>query len=248
MASHLDDIVKLQAASTDLATAQAQLTGIPEWMQDLHDQHSGRLGEIAALEQAVEAARAERRAAEAAIAEAQERLKRYQQQINQVSTQREYGALLHEIDTTKAQIGTAEDSGLAAIERREQAEAALTEARDAFAELDARYGTELERWEAEKPEIAARIASLEGRVAALRERLPRGLLANFDRIRERHQGAGLAAIQEVDRGTRGPRVWHCGVCNYSIRPQVVVEIRTTGAITQCDGCKRILYLPGEAPA
>jgi predicted nucleic acid-binding Zn-ribbon protein len=248
MASYLEDIVKLQAALTDLAIAQAQLSGIPEWMQDLHAQHSGRLAEISALEEAVEAARRERRSAEAAIAEAQERLKRYQQQINQVSTQREYGALLQEIDTTKAQIGGAEDLGLAAIERREQAEASLAASREAFAELDERYRQELARWEEEKPGIAAHIESLEGSIAVLRERLPRGVLANFERIRERHQGSGLAPIQEVDRGGRGPRAWHCGVCNYSVRPQVVVEVRTTGAMMQCDGCKRILYLPSEVLA
>jgi predicted nucleic acid-binding Zn-ribbon protein len=248
MASHLEDIVQLQAALNDLALAQAQLAGIPDWMQDLHAQHSGRLAEITALEEAVEAARRDRRAAETAIAEAQERLKRYQQQINQVSTQREYGALLQEIDTAKGQIGGAEDQGLAAMERREQAETALGQAREAFAELDERYRQELGRWEGEKPEIAARIATLEGAIAVLRERLPRGIVAHFDRVRERLQGSGLAPIQEVDRGGRGPRVWHCGACNYSVRPQVVVEIRGTGALIQCDGCKRILYLPDEASA
>jgi predicted nucleic acid-binding Zn-ribbon protein len=245
MASHLEDIVKLQAALTELSIAQAQLSGIPDWMQDLHAQHSGRLAEIASLEEAVETARRERREAETAIAEAQERLKRYQQQINQVSTQREYGALLQEIDTAKGQMSTAEDLGLAAMERREQAEAALAACREGFAEVDARYRQELARWEQEKPEIAARIDDLSASIAVLRERLPRGILANFDRIRERHQGSGLAPIQEVDRGGRGPRVWHCGACNYSVRPQVVVEIRSSGTMVQCDGCKRILYLPNE---
>ncbi len=246
MTNHLADIVKLQAVLTELGAAERRLTGIPDWMSELHEEHQTRLAAIAELETAAETARQDRRGAEAAIADAQEKLKRYQQQINQVSTQREYGALLHEIDTTKAQISAAEEQGLAAMERREQVEGELARSREAFADLDGRYNAELERWEAEKPGIAHRIDELKIAAATLRESLPRGTLAQFDRVRERHRGEGLAPIQEVNRGGRGPRFWHCGACNYSVRPQVVVEVRTSGALIQCEACKRILYLPESA--
>ena len=98
MASHLDDIVSLQGMLSELEAAQEQLNGIPEWMTELHAEHSERLAEIAELEEAVEDSRRVRREAEAEIADAQEKLKRYQDQINQVTTQREYGALLQEIE------------------------------------------------------------------------------------------------------------------------------------------------------
>jgi uncharacterized protein len=245
MASHLDDIIHLQETLTELAAAQEQLSGIPDWMRELHEEHSRRHGEIEELEATVEAARGERRTAEDEIAVAQEHLKRYQQQINQVSTQREYGALLAEIDTSKAQISSAEERGIAAMERREEAERQLAAAREAFRDLDERYTAELAKWESEKPDIAARVERLEGAAEVLKERIPRGQLAQFERIRERHGGEGLAPIQEIDRGGRGPRFWHCGACNYSVRPQVVVEIRNHGSLVQCESCKRILYLPEE---
>lgn len=245
MPNHLEQIVQLQAALNELSAAEEQLHGIPEWMRELHEEHSGRLEEIQALEATVEAARQERRQAEAEIADAQEHLKRYQQQINQVSTQREYGALLAEIDTTKRRISEAEEQGLAAMERREEAEGKLSGEREAFADLDARYAQEMARWEAEKPEIAERVERLTATIEEVRSRVPRPLLAQFDRIRERHQGDGLAPILEVERAGRGPRFWHCGACNYSVRPQVVVEVRNTGALLQCDACKRILYVPDE---
>lgn len=248
MGTHLDEIVKLQGVLDELLQAREQIAGIPDWMRELHEEHSGRRQEIEGLEATVEAARQERRAAEAAIEDAQARLKRYQQQINQVSTQREYGALLQEIDTTKAQISEGEETGLGAMERREAAEEELALVRQAFEELDQRYARELEKWEAEKPRIAERIERLEGSVEVLRERIPRGLLSQYERIRERHEGAGLAPIQEVDRGGRGPRFWHCGACHYSVRPQVVVEIRNRGSLVQCDSCKRILYLAEEEQA
>lgn len=242
MANLLAEMIQLQNLLTELATAEQQLNTIPDWMRELYEEHRGRLAEIAELETNAEQARKDRSAAETAIADAQEKLKRYQQQINQVSTQREYGALLHEIDTVKTQITSAEEQGLNALERREQTETKLAEAQQAFADLDQRFKAELARWEGEKPAIAARAAGLRSEAEALRASLPRGILAQFDRVRERNQGQGLAAIMEVNRVSKGPRAWHCSVCNYNVRPQVVVEVRTTGALIQCDGCKRILYV------
>lgn len=249
MRTHLEDIIKLQSVLTELSAAQARLSGVPEWMADLHREHSERQAEITTLEETLAAADSERRSAEGSVSDVQEKLKKYQQQLNQVTTQREYGALLQEIDTAKASIQAAEQAGLGALEKREQAEVALKTARDAFEALDQRFRDEMGRWEAEKPAISAQIEELAGSIASLRERIPRPVLATIDRVRERNNTSAVAMVLAVERVVRGPRVYHCAACNYSVRPQVVVEIRTAGALVQCEGCKRILYTPPvEAPA
>ena len=242
MSRHLDTILELQHALDLLKDADRRLHSIPDWMRELHEEHSASTGEIQALEEAVEAAGRERRTAETAIVDAQEKLKRYQQQINAVTTQREYGALLQEIDTVKAQIAGGEEAGLAALDRIEQAQQGLDARRQAFAELDERYAAELARWEGEKPGIARQVADLQERVRILREQLPKNLVAQFERILERHPSGAVAPIRRVDRGARGPQVAHCGACNYRVRPQIIVEIGNSGSLVQCDGCKRILYL------
>src|SRR5688572_1494551 len=115
MTRQLDTIVELQAVMKRLAEAEARLHGIPDWMRELHGQYAERKTEIDDLAAAAEAAAAERRAAERQIADEQERLKHYQQQIGLVRTQREYAALLQEIDTAKAQIRSFEDQAYQAM-------------------------------------------------------------------------------------------------------------------------------------
>lgn len=245
MARDLDTVVALQDTLTALDDARRRLAGIPDWMRELHQEHSARQAEITAIEESAAAAAAERRAAEASIADAQEKLKRYQQQINSVTTQREYGALLQEIDTVKGQITAGEEAGLAAMERYEAHQRDLAASREAFRELDERYAAELAKWEAEKPGVAAQAAELEARAETLRGQVPRPILAQFDRIRERLEGAALAPIRSIERPGRGPREWHCGACNYRVRPQVVVEIHNRGGLMFCESCKRILFLEEE---
>ena len=54
-----------------------------------------------------------------------------------------------------------------------------------------------------------------------------------------YRGETLALLKRAER-TGATAIWHCGSCNYQIRPQVAVEIRSRGAIVQCGGCKRFL--------
>jgi predicted nucleic acid-binding Zn-ribbon protein len=245
MSHYLDTVVALQQALRQLGEAEARLRGIPDWMQELHREHGVQQGEIDLLEAAVEEAAAQRRTTEASIADAQEQLKHYQQQISLVRTQREYGALLQEIDTVKVRIKTLEDEAIQSMSRHEEAQRQLGERREAFAELDGRYDAELQRWEGEKPGVARLADDVRGQIGELQQRLPAPILQRFRRVFERHQGEALAAIRRVDRGGRGPQIWSCGSCNYRVRPQVVVEISNAGALIECDSCKRILYLAPE---
>ena len=244
MSGPLEAIVSLQKTLTELAHANDRLNSIPEWMRELHEEHSVQKAEIDAVEAEGATAEQERREAEGTLADAEERQKRYQEQLGKVSTQREYGALLKEIDTTKTQIADSEQAAIEAAERKEQSDANLVELREAFRDLDTRYNAELEKWESEKPTVAEAVKELTERAGEFRSAVPRSLLVLFDRIFDRGNGEALAKVRKM-KVARGNPMWHCDVCSYNVRPQVVVEIREQGTLNQCDSCKRILYWEEE---
>lgn len=248
MNRHLDTIIDLQNAIHQLKGAEQRLSGVPDWMRELHEEHTGRKAEIDALQEVAETAAKERRAAETAAQDAQEKLKKYQQQINRVTNQREYGALLQEIDTVKTQISSSEGQAFSALERHEKTEKDLAEKRESFRDLDERYSTELARWEAEKPGVAGQITELKEKIASLRGTLPRQVSSQFDRVLLRNPGGALSPVRPIERPPgKTQREWACTSCNYRVRPQTVVEIRNSEALVQCDSCKRILYLEPEPP-
>jgi len=243
MANQLSSVTKLQQALTEEADLTALLSGIPDWMQELHTEHSGRKAEIDALADGLEAAAVERRSAEATESDCQEKLKGYQEQIGKVRNQREYGALLQEIDTVKDQIRECEEVGLAAIERHEALEKQLEEVKAAFADLDQRYADSQKKWEAEKPEIAKQAEEVRKTIEDLEKALEPRILGHFKRVFMHHDGNAMAPVQEVQQtGKKGAQIWHCGACNYRVRPQAVVEITNQGNLVLCDSCKRILFI------
>lgn len=245
MPEQLSTIVELQQALDELKAAEELLGGIPDWMQELHEEHSQQKAVIDELVAEVEAAAQANRTAETEISDLREKVKHFQEQIALVRNQREYGALLQEIDGAKQQISTFEEQAIAALETQEEANDRLGKEQESFKDLDARYATELDKWEAQKPDVAKKAEELRSRIEVLRERVPQQTLAHFERVMSHRDGQGLAPVHEVVRG-KGPKIWHCSACNYRVRPQAVVAIQAHGSIQMCDSCKRILYLPEEA--
>jgi predicted nucleic acid-binding Zn-ribbon protein len=239
----LQHLVRLQRALDELRRAERQLAGVPDWMEELHGQHAARLQEIAAVEEAAEEAARNRRKAEGAIQDAAEKLKHFQQQISLVRTQREYSALLTEIDTVKASIKSLEEQALAGMEGYDEAQARLADERAAFAELDGRYREALAKWEAERPAVEQQAETLRAEVRQLRAELPKNILALFDRVHERRHGDAVAPLRRSSSG--GGQIWHCAACNYRVRLQVVADIRGRGSLVQCEGCRRFLHVEEE---
>lgn len=231
--SEFHRLMREHAAETE------RLNGVPEDMRALHDEYTAARAEIDALVAGAEEAARERRAREGAVADSLEKVKKFQQQVSRVRNQREYGALLTEIDTAKTTLRGLEDGALEILERAESTTRTLAERREAFADLEARYAAALAAWEAKKPSVAERVRALKSEADRIRAELPRNIVAQYERVSERYRGDALAPIARTERAG-GTVLWHCASCNYQVRAQVAVEIRTRGAIVQCEGCRRFL--------
>ena len=245
MSGQIDSIVALHKTNTELVGTRERLEGIPDWMRELHDEHSSRRAEIDAVVAQRDESLKERRTAEAELADAQEKAKHFQSQISKVSTQREYTALLKEIDTVKAQLAELEKKVLELIDSHDASEKEAATLEEGFRDLDERYKGELAKWEAEKPEVARKLDELTHEVEQLRSNLARPYLSLFDRIYQRHNTSSLSKLVKIKTVRGGNPMWHCEECSYNVRPQIVVEVRNDGAVIQCDSCKRILYLEDD---
>ena len=122
-------------------------------MREIHDEHSEHLERIQALEAQIQEAELSRRASEAAAADAQQKLTHFQEQVNRVTTQREYGSLLKEIDAAKEEMSSHEEAALGTLEVIDTAQTELEQQRGEFEELDSKYKEMLAGWEVYEPQI-----------------------------------------------------------------------------------------------
>ena len=143
---------------------------------------------------------------------------------------KELADLQADIEQIKRHISSIEDRDLEALAAVEAAE---SDARTAAAERDALQAA----WDAEREELAERIAQLRLEVAGedghRREQaalISPDVLKMYDRLRRAHSGRALARL---DRNL-------CTGCRISLPTNLVTRARGGGALVHCPNCERIL--------
>jgi len=160
-----------------------------------------------------------------------QQIDKYEKQLNDITSKKEFDALKHEIATAQAAIRELEDEILAEMEEAEQQAAGMPEIEKATKLAQAEL-TDYDRGTAE------RLASFsEQRRQTLTElaRVEATLSPELKAIYERPVKAkGDDALSHVENRT-------CGTCYCDLTAQNYNELKS-GRIVCCQGCGRILYL------
>jgi predicted nucleic acid-binding Zn-ribbon protein len=238
MNADLTRLIRLQQLESAADEARKKIADHPARTQALDARLQAAREVVADIKARLTAAADKRRAEEKEVAGVQTRLAKYKDQLLEVKTNREYTAMLHEIETAQNDIRTREDRILEVMMESDELNAAI---KKSDAELKA----------AEK-EIAAERATLETEMTRLQAEIDtttaerEKLVADIDR----HV---LSIFETTAKGRKGVAVAEakdglCTICHVRLRPQVFNEVRKNESIIQCDSCRRILYFAGNSEA
>jgi len=170
----------------------------------------------------------------------EEQVSRLRTSLNTARTNKEYAAILTQINTLKADNSKLEEQALRILQEadtvkaeadkiHEQVQAEekrLEEIRSTNEQEVAKLGAMMEEFSAKRGEAAGAIAS--------------HVVAVFDRIAENYDGEAMAVIEI--HGNRPPHEYICGGCYMSLNAEHVNALRVRDEIRTCDNCGRILYL------
>jgi hypothetical protein len=164
--------------------------------------------------------------------------------LNSAKTNKEYAAILTQINTLKADNAKMEEEALRVLQDADTIKAQADEAAKQVEAEKARL-VEIQRTNAEE------VSRLTGLMEELRlnrseaaGQVPSVALAVFDRIASNYDGHAMAVIEIQER--RPPHEYICGGCHMSLTAEHVNALRTRDEIRTCDNCGRILYLEPRA--
>lgn len=160
--------------------------------------------------------------------------------LNGAKTNKEYAAVLTQINTHKADNAKVEEEALKIMAQvdavKQQAEGIqqvidaeetrLQEIKDSSAEEIDKLDRMIQDLQAKRDEAAADI--------------PPETLAIFDRLAEQYDGEALAKV-EIN-GKKPPFTYTCGGCFMSLNAEHANALGTRDEIRQCDNCQRILFM------
>ncbi len=226
------NLVALQDVEQKIAGLQKSINELPAKIQSLQEElqrlkqvHEQRLAHSQELSK-------KRRAYEGDVDVLGTKLSKLKDQLMTVKTNKEYTAMLHEIQAVENQIRSEEDKILEIMEEGEQLEKDLKTAKK---DLEARctdIQKSVQEFEESAPILNAEVSKLLEQRQAMERGVEAALLARYRRIAEVRKGTGLAEARDE----------LCGACHVRIRPQVYADLRQTDDVFVCDSCSRILFL------
>lgn len=167
------------------------------------------------------------------------RIAELRERMNQAKTNREYKALLAEVNTFKEQKSALEDGALGQIETIDRLKAQLGELEQAKAEREKVRGVARQERDERETEIKDKLDELKGKREELIKDVPADALHIYQELLEAREEEAMAPIEVADRKRHE---FHCGSCMMGLPVETMSALLSHGGLTRCVSCGCILYL------
>ncbi|MGD8451573.1 MAG: C4-type zinc ribbon domain-containing protein [Phycisphaerae bacterium] len=164
---------------------------------------------------------------------------RLREHLNSVKTNKEYAAVLAQLNNEKADASRLEARALQMMEGLESQRQAVAECEREEQEGAARLGDLKSQSAQSQRTFSEKLEELQGRRKRCAEALPRETMSLFERLSERYEGEVLARIERTH-----PRrdEFTCGGCHMTLSAETANAALTRDDVLQCQNCGRILYI------
>lgn len=181
--------------------------------------------------------------AENEIAAIDEQLEKFRADLNTAVTNKQYSAVLTEMNTVKTRRGEIEDQMLKYMEQIEEHEKEIEDIQGQLAERTTVVEHAAAQLEQRKTDVGERLSELEEERKLAAADIPGRELAIFDHLADMYDGEVMSAIEEIDRRHHE---YACGACNMRITfEQVNSALSGSDTLVTCTACDRILYMQDE---
>lgn len=232
MDPHLRRLQELQVLDSRVAGLERKLEAIPSRIQTIRDALQQAKASVDAIRSKLDGARKDIRTKEKELEYQAAQRKKLEAKLYEVKTNKEYSAVLAEIEGAKVEKDRLEEEvlGLMELQERLGREVVEGEARLRPQEAEARVQEAAAAEELRALEVDVEAARSE-REGATRD-VPRDVLVQYGRLLKVRAGLAVALV-----GSNGI----CSGCRVTLTPQRFNEVRQSSQIFVCENCGRFLY-------
>jgi predicted nucleic acid-binding Zn-ribbon protein len=228
-------LMDLQEVMSQAKRLEEEKQKIPLEVADLKKLFEEREAAFLAASREFDALKQQRREKEREIDEERDKVERAKEKLMAIKTNKEYYAMLKEIEGTRRNNTAREEELLALLSKYEESEQRLGERKAEFDEVTGKYRERMVEVEAKMGSFDDDIGKILARKREVAAKLEKGLVHRFELIFERREGLAIIAA----------RNYSCTGCHMNISPQLFNLLQREERIHTCPNCNRILYY--EAP-
>jgi len=234
----IEQLVVLQKVDDEIVLLEDELTTAPQEVSTLEAKLQVLEEEGSVLGEKIQFLTEQQKRLDGEIETDALRLKKSKNKLMMVGNNKEYHAMMREMDNLEKQNRTREEEKSAVSEE-------LTRQLDARRDLDERLSALLAELDTAKAGLDARMSDAKGRLdelASLRgqagDAVPLPVLKRYEFIRSRLKNPVIVPV------TAGI----CSGCHISIPPQSFIELQKGVQILSCPNCQRLIYWSNHVPA
>jgi predicted nucleic acid-binding Zn-ribbon protein len=234
----LELLLKLQVIDYDLGELERSKDYLPDMMENLNREIDDAKQKVVDTAAALESARVARKNLELEVQSKEADLQKYQQQMMSIKTNREYDALVAEIDNIKAAISTAETELLQTMEKVDQMEKDIVVWREKEASIVDNNRRQLQVLQEKMDSIGDKVAEKKQSRKEVIQDISKPIMSTYERVRK---GRGGRAVVVVKKRA-------CSSCFKALTPKKIQDIKKGEYVLTCDYCGCLLYWDEEESA
>lgn len=239
MNTTLSKLIDLQKIDTEISRLEKEAHKIPEEINRELAAFEEKEKQLSDAKNLVSALQKEKRSNERNVETKDAEIEKLNNQLLQVTTNKEYSILLFEIENKKKEKGKLEEAVLETMYKIETYEKNIKNDQRILSENKNKLDAEKKLKEEKLDKIKKDIEEKRQCRVALANDIPKETLFIYERVLRSKEGL---AVTKIDFGKE-----ICLGCYMSLPPQLVNEAKPNNKLVNCDKCNRFLYWEDDQP-
>ena len=225
-------LVELQELDTNIRRIEGDIESTPIMIKDMEESFQSKTANLKKLEDESRSLVLKRKEKEGELEAKEGVVKKYQSQLNQVKTNKEYSALQDEIGRTKADGSAIEDDIIKIFDAIDAKNKEVLKEKEVVKVEEVKLIEDKNRLEAQAVSAKAQLEIIKAQRLELTARVDPKNLSKYERLLKNTDGLAIVPISNEA----------CQGCFRILPSQVINEIRMKEGLVVCDSCARILYI------
>ena len=227
----IQDLIELQKIDSQLAEIEELLGDLPVKVTDLKNKEDSLTSDFERGKVRLKEIALEQHKTEMNLAEFKEKIDKLKDQLFLVTNNKQYDALMLEIDHLKEDMDRSETTELEFLEEKDQLSEQVKSQEQSLESLSKDLSSKRVNLDQALAASSSEKKDLESRREETAKDLSASVLARYNRILSARNGLAVVSLEGRS----------CGGCGAALPPQLVAEVKTLMTIQNCSICTRFLF-------
>jgi len=160
-----------------------------------------------------------------------ENIVKTKERMLEVKNNKEYQAMLKEIETAESSRGEVESSIISLLEELDKLSVLVKKDEEILKQGRNKYEQEKKVLEDELNAVDSDAVTWGQKRVELQKNIPDDLISQYEKIKKRNKGIGVTSVWKAT----------CNGCHMNIPPQLYNELQKSEELFSCPNCNRIIY-------